>query len=343
MSADLCGSSWAPRVLRRPFPTIVLGLATVLGVGLWGSLGTALPAEAAPGPGADLSVTSPPNPIPATPGTVVTTTLMVGNLGSGPLDVNIITRSVLLLDNGKTRLVAGPDPRFAGRINIVPNTLSLPARQERTVQVSVNMPRGLRPDDYFLGFLVSPVINAPSVSVVNDIGGLVVLDVPGTRNRKLTAHYVGLPRFNISFSASASGIVRAKSVGTSTLQFSTTDEISGWPSPKPSYLMVPAHLLPPGLTRDLPVHVSSWLGLGWYAFHTTLVYDVTDRTTGEVALSRTVIVVNPLWFLVIPVAIGLWTWRRRRRRKARQRGLHRAGRHSPARAENRRREPVPVG
>jgi uncharacterized membrane protein len=91
------------------------------------------------------------------------------------------------------------------------------------------------------------------------------------------------------------------------------------------------------------VHVSSWLGLGWYTFHTTLVYDVTDRTTGEVALSRTVIVVNPLWFLVIPVAIGLWTWRRRRRRKARQRGLHRAGRHSPARAENRRREPVPVG
>ena len=343
MAADPSSSSWARRVLRRPFPTIALGLTTVLGAGLLVSVGSALPAQAAPGPGADLSVTSPPDPIPATPGTVVTTTLTVGNLGSGPLDVNVITRSVLVLDNGKTRLVAGPDPRFAGRIGIVPDTLSLPARQERTVRVTVNMPTALRPDDYFLGFLVSPVINAPSVSVVNDIGGLVVLDVPGPRDRKLTARYVGLPPLDISFSASASGIVRAKSVGTSTLQFSTTNEISGWPSPKPSYLTVPAHLLPPGLTRDLPVHVSSWLGLGWYTFHTTLVYDVTDRTTGEVALSRTVIVVNPLWFLVIPVAIGLWTWRRRRRRKARRRGLHRAGRHSPARAENGRRDPVPVG
>ncbi len=342
MAADPSVSSWAHQPRCRPLPRIVLGLVTVLGVGLSVSLGTAPMAGAAPGPSADLSVTSPPDPIPATPGTVATTTLTVGNIGAGPLDVNIITRAVLLLDNGKTRLMAGPDPRFAGRVSIVPNELTLPARQERAVQVSVNMPSGLRPDDYFLGFLVSPVINAPSVSVENDIGGLVVLDVPGPRDRKLTAQYMGLPTLNVSFSASASGIVRARSVGTSTLQFSTTNEINGWPSPKPSYLTVPAHLLPPGLTRDMPVHVSSWLGLGWYTFHTTLVYDVTDRTTGEVALSRTVFVVNPLWFLVIPAIIGLWTWRRRRRRRAR-RGLHRAGRHSPARAESRRRDPIPVG
>jgi hypothetical protein len=318
-------------------------MVIALGIGLSVSLGTASPAGAAPGAGADLFVTSPPDPIPAAPGTVATTTLTVGNIGHGPLDVNIITRSVLLLDNGKTRLMAGPDPRFAGRVSIVPSQLSLPARQERTVQVSVNMPSGLRPDDYFLGFLVSPVINSPSVSVVNDIGGLVVFDVPGPRDRKLTARYLGLPWLNVSMSASASGSVRAKSVGTATLQFSTTEELSGWPSPKPSFLTVPAHLLPPGLTRDMPVHVSSWLGLGWYTFHTTLVYDVTDRTTGEVALSRTVFVLNPLWFLVIPTGIALWTWRRRRRRKTRRRGLHRAGRHSPARGENRRRDPVPVG
>jgi hypothetical protein len=315
----------------------------MLGVALWVSVGTFVPAGAAVGPSADLSVTSPPDPILTTPGTVATATLTVGNLGHSSLDVRITPESVKLLDNGHTQLVAGADPRFAGRISISPDQLTLPARQERTVQVSVNMPTGLRPDDYFLGFLVSPVINSPSVSVQNDIGGLVVLNVPGARERKLTARFLGLPWLNVSLSASASGIVQARSTGTSTVQFSTTSQISGWPSPKASYLTVPAHLLPPGLTRDIPVHVSSWLGVGWYTFHTTLVYNLTDRTTGEVALSRTVIVLNPLWFLVIPTPLVIWAWRRRRRRKSRPRGLHRAGRSSPARGEKRSREPIPVG
>ena len=298
--------------------------------------------DAAPGPSADLFVTSPPDPIPAPPGTVATTTLIVGNLGHSPLSVDIITESVQLLDNGQTRFVRGPDPRFAGRVSITPNQLNLAARSENKVQVSVNMPPGLKPDDYFLGFLVSPVINSPSVAVQNDIGGLVVLNVPGPRDRKLTAQYVGLSWLNVSLSNSAAGLVRTKSVGTSTVQFSTTIETSGWPSPKASYLTVPAHLLPPGLTRDIPVSVSSWLGLGWYAIHTTLVYDRTDQATGEVALSRTVIVLNPLWFLVFPAVTLCWMWRRRRR-NTRRRGLHRAQHSRSAKVKDGSRVPISVG
>jgi len=316
---------------------------TVLSVVLSVLVSTSSPAQAAPGPSADLFVTSPPDPIPATPGTLATTTLTVGNLGHDPLDVNIITESVQLLANGHTRLVAGPDPRFAGRVRIVPNHLTLVGRSERQVQVSVNMPLGLKPDDYFLGFLISPVIDSPTVAVVSAIGGLVVLSVPGPRDRNLTAKYIGLPWLHISLSNSASGMVRAKSVGTSTVQFSTTIETNGWPSPKSSYRTVPAHLLPPGLTRDIPVGVSSWLGIGWYTIHTTLVYDRTDQITGEVALSRTVILLNPLWFLVFPAAAVLWRWRRRRRRKTRGRGLHRTGHSRSANVKDRSRVPISVG
>ena len=286
---------------------------------------TAAPAQVVPVPASDLFVTSPPDPILATPGTVSTATLTVGNIGHNQLNVRIITEEVRLLDNGQTRFVKGLDPRFAGRIRIVPNDLSLPARRERTVQVSVNVPRGLPPDDYFLGFLVVPVINAPGVVVQNDIGALVILNVPGRRNPKLTAQYLGLPWMNLSFSDSASGFIRAKSVGTSTLEFSTTTEIGGWPSATPNYLTVLPHLLPPGLIRDMPVQVSSWLGLGWYTFHTTLVYNLTNRTTAAIVLSRTVIVLNPLWILVIPaiVLFSFWRWKRKRRRKSHRRGLHR--------------------
>ncbi len=75
-------------------------------------------------------------------------------------------------------------------------------------------------------------------------------------------------------------MLRATSVGKSTVAFTTTVDTSGWPAaPKPAYVEVDSQLLPPGLSRDIPVHVSSWLGLGWYTFHTTLVYDRTGNAT----------------------------------------------------------------
>jgi hypothetical protein len=298
-------------------------------------------AASAAAPPIDLFVTSPPDPIPAPLEATATTSLTVGNLGHSELDVTIDTRSVNLLNNGKTRFGAGPDPRFAGRVTVTPSSLSLPARQERTVQVSVNMPAGLPPDDYFLGFLVSPVINSPSVAVVNDVGGLVVLDVPGSRDRRLTAEFVGPSRLNVSLSGSASGFVRATSVGKSALSFTTTVETTGWPSPAPPYVEDSSQILPSGLSRNVPVRVTSWLGLGWYTFHATLVYDRTDQSTGEVTVSRTVFIVNPLWFLVIPVIPMLWMWRKRRRRKNRKRGQHSAGR--SASSEARKRQPVSSG
>jgi hypothetical protein len=292
-------------------------------------------------PPVDLFVTSPPDPIPAPLGATATTSLTVGNLGHSELDVTIDTRSVNLLNNGKTRFGAGPDPRFAGRVTVTPSSLSLPARQERTVQVSVNMPAGLPPDDYFLGFLISPVINSPSVAVVNDVGGLVVLDVPGSRDRRLTAEFVVPSWLNVSLSGSASGFVRATSVGKSALSFTTTVETTGWPSPAPPYVEDGSQILPSGLSRNVPVRVTSWLGLGWYTFHATLVYDRTDQSTGEVTVSRTVFIVNPLWFFVILVIPMLWMWRKRRRRKNRKRGQHSAGR--SASSEARKRQPVSLG
>jgi uncharacterized membrane protein len=315
--------------MRRPRRTTALRVTSLapltvsaLLIGLLVPVVLSSPAEAAPGPSADLFVTSPPDPVPATPGTVAAATLTVGNIGTMPLSVRITNQQVQLLDNGQTRFLSGPDPQFAGRISIAPNALTLAPRSEQKVSITVTMPKTVPPDDYFLGFLVSPVINSSSVAAVNDIGGLVVLDVPGPRNRKLTAAYVGPSWLNLSLSSSASGIVRAKSVGRSTAQFTTTMEINGWPAPKVSYFTKPLQLLPPGLSQDIPVHASTWLGIGWYSFHTTLVYNLTERTTGEVSISRTVVIVNPLWFLVIPAVFGFWMWRRRRRRHPRRQPRH---------------------
>lgn len=296
-------------------------------------------------PPSDLFVTSPPSPIQAVPGSTATSTLTVGNLGHSPLDVTIDTRSVTLLNNGKTQFGDSPDPRFVGRITIAPNTLTLAGRQEGAVHISVAMPTGLPPDDYFLGFVVSPVINSASVAVQNDVGGLVVLDVPGSRDRGLRARFIGPSSLSLSLSSSAAGIVQATSVGKSTVAFTTTVDATGWPDPKPPYVEVNSQLLPPGLSRDIPIRVSTWLGLGWYTFHSSLVYDRTANATAEVTDSRTVIIVNPLWFLLIPALFALWMWLRRRRKRGRKKGLHSAprsrGRTPPAKPE--KRVPVSVG
>jgi hypothetical protein len=288
-------------------------------------------ARANSGSGADLSVTSPPDPIPAAPGTLATTTLIVGNLGSAALDVQISSQRVVLLDNGSTRFDGrGTDPHFVNRISIAPKLLTLPPHQERKVKISAKVPKGLAPNDYFLGFLVSPVINSSSVTVQNDIGALVIIDVPGPRHIRLVGSFVGLPSVAFSLSSSASGFVRTKNVGTATVQYSTTDETHGWPSlSSAAYLTFPPRLLPPGLYREFPVHLSSWLGLGWYTIHTTFVYDRTQQSTGEVTLSRTILIVNPLWFLVAPAAGLSIAWGRRRRRRLKAASKSQRGRKSP--------------
>ena len=183
--------------------------------------GTA-PARAA---SSDLAVTYPPNPIPVKPGAQTTFTLRVADVGQDPLTVTINPRQVKLSENGQTQFLAAPDPLFAGCTHIVPEELHLKARQERAVTITVSVPANVRPNDYFVGFLVSPVITGPALRAINDVGALVILDVAGPRESRLAAWFVDLPR--VVWSSSVSAYVRAKSTGASTLQFTSTTLISG--------------------------------------------------------------------------------------------------------------------
>jgi hypothetical protein len=293
---------------------LVAGAAT-------GAAATSAAATSAPAPPAALSVTSPAEPVDATPGTPATTILRVGNLGPGPLPVQITSEGVQLLDNGKTRFGQPTDPRFAGRIHIDPSALTIQARQKATVEITVDTPGSLRPDDYFLGFLVTPILNAPSVAVVNQVGALVVLDVPGPRLRKLTATAIGPPRVRFTFGRSATGIVRVKNVGEATVPFSATTETQGWPAASQPYRTEPRQVLPPGLSRDTPLHITTPFGLGWYTIRTTLVYNLTDQTTGQVVVSRRVLIINPLLALPVVLLLAALVWRRHRKQEVEKTGL----------------------
>jgi hypothetical protein len=236
------------------------------------------------------------------------------------MTVTISSRQVKLSANGQTQFMDSPDPLFAGGTTIDPEQMHLKARQEREVTITVMVPASVRSNDYFLGFLVSPVITGPALRAVNQVGALVVLDVAGPRQTGLSASFVDLP--HVVWSSSVKAFVRAKNTGVSTLQFTTTTLLTGHVAPRPASIWEKAHLLPTGLTWDVPVHWSSWLGLGWYTVRTTLVYNVTPQRTGEVALSRTVVVIDPLWLLLpvlIVAIVGFLIWRRHRRLRRRTR------------------------
>ena len=300
----------------RPIRTAFGGLLAVVLV-VVASVGAAATAQAASS-SSDLAVSYPPDPIPVKPGAQTTFTLRVADVGKNPMTVTISARQVKLSANGQTQFMDAADPLFAGHTQIVPEQMRLKARQARDVTITVDVPANVGANDYFLGFLVSPVVNGAAVRAVNQVGALVVLDVPGPRETGLSASFVHLP--HIVWSSSVSASVRARSTGVSTLQFTTTTLVSGHVAPRPPYIMEKAHLLPPGLTWDVPVHWSSWLGLGWYTVHTTLVYNVTPQRTGDVVISRTVIVIDPLWLLLpagIVAIVGFFIWRRQRKRRRR--------------------------
>jgi hypothetical protein len=306
----LSGQSYESRIRRR-FGTVViatflatLGLAALPSVAMAGT-----PAQA------DLAVTSPPDAVVASPGATASATVTLSNLGDEPLPVSVESRKVELFDNGRTRLTAGTNPEFAGRVSISPMSVTVPARHQVPVQISVSVPANLKPNDYFLGFLVSPIVSGPSTVVENDIGALVILNVPGARPQHLSTSFVGVPALSLSLSSSASGSLVTKNVGAAAVEYATTIETNGTPSAPHSYDTVTPELLPAGLTRTSPVHVDSWLGLGWYTFHATLVYGGEGQTSGEATASHTVIVFNPLW-LILPVAIVIGLlWRRRRKQR----------------------------
>jgi hypothetical protein len=287
--------------------------------------------------GNGISVTFPSAPIPIRPGSRTDFQLKVRNDSMHALAVTVVERSVRLENNGHAVLGIAPDSTFGERTSVTPARFFLAAGQERRVRIKVQVPSRLAPNDYFVGFLVSPVVTGGQVRVLNDVGAFVILDVPGPRHQKLTATFVGLP--SLSFSNGVSASIRVRSVGAADADFTSTIEVSGFVTPHPRVVELPPYLAPPGTDRTIPVHFSSWLGLGWYTVHATFVYNATNRRTAEAVIAKTVIVVSPYWF-ILPASIGLLTIlliRRRRVRRTRETSrLHsRSGRHSATRNQSR--------
>ena len=311
-----------PRRSTHIILTVVVGaLYTVL----------ALPAMAAE-PGTTpvaLTVSTPADPLPAEPGQVVRTWLRIGNNGTSPLPVTIAPAAVALGDNGATSLSPNVDPRFADRITLSATDATVAADSFTEVQVAISVPATLVPDIYVLGFLITPSVTGGSVQVVNQVGALIAIDLPGSRDRRLEAAFLDPPRF--AFTSHPSLTVRIRNIGRSALEFTGETTIDGFGTAVPANIRGKPVLLPAGRYRDVEIKWKSKLGAGIYSVHTRLVYHRTQAETAEQSLTHTVVVLSPsalavlgglLVAIAVAVAVGFRHRRRVRRRAQRRRVRH---------------------
>lgn len=266
--------------------------------------------------GTGLSVSFPADPLRAALGKPISFDLRVDNVGSTPLEATVKERGVVLGNNGHTTLTSAPDSTFGSVTKIVPDHMVIAAHGRHVVTVTVQVPKDLSPNDYFLGFLVSPIVPSGSVSVPSDVGAFVVLNVPGPRFMQLTTSVLDVP--TVVFSNSVRAIVRVANTGKAVTAFSTDIQITGFVTPTPSLVQKQSQIVPPGHFRDELIKVHSWLGLGVYTFKATFVYALTSTRTGEATAQKTIILVSPLWLAlpaVLVVVIALLLWRRRKKKR----------------------------
>lgn len=292
--------------------TAVVGLVIVI------ADPTAVMAVTSPSP-RGLAVSIPSEPTPAPKGTTVRIRIRVVNPGSQAVTVNISQRSVLLGDNGSVGIGTSADPQWGSRVTFVPPTATLGARQYANVDIIVQVPATIGSDLHFIGFLVSPVATAQGqVSVINQIGSFVTLDVPGPREARLGAT-LQLPGFTLA--RQAQGSLQVANLGHSAVRFWGENNTTSWPGGTATdQQRYDTSLAPVATTRSITVIARPAWPLGFVEVRGQIIYpSVTGSATKEVAFSKRVFVIDP-WVIIVAAGLllgGVFLgWVRHRRRRA---------------------------
>jgi hypothetical protein len=291
----------------RAVPTLVLVLA----------LGSATAVMAAPSqPPRPLAVSVPPEPTKAPKGATARIPIRVLNPGTQPVTVTISPRQVLLLNNGQVSMGANADPQWEGRVQFAPATATIEPQQFIDVTVTVDVPATITSDLHFIGFLVSPVATAQGqVTVINQIGSFVTLDVPGPRVALIRVT-LRIPGF--TFGSQATGSLEIANVGKSSVRFWGENNTTSWPGSTSTQQRFEKSLVPTGTTRSLTVNAKPAWPVGFVTIRGQIIYPSTaESATTEIQFSKRVLVIDPRAIAVIAIVLFLvflqW-WLRRRRR-----------------------------
>jgi hypothetical protein len=282
------------------------------------ALGSVTAVMAAPSqPSRPLAVSVPPEPTKAPKGATVQIPIRVLNPGTQPVTVTISPREVLLLDNGRVSMGDNADPQWQGRVQFAPATATIEPQQFIDVTVTVDVPPTITSDLHFVGFLVSPVATAQGqVTVINQIGSFVTLDVPGPRVALIRVT-LRMPGF--TFGRQATGTLEIANVGESSVRFWGEDSTTSWPRSTPKQQRFEKSLVPTGTTQSLTVVAKPAWPAGFVTIRGQIIYPSTaESTTTEIQFSKRVLVIDPRAIALLAAALVLvfllWWLRRRRQR-----------------------------
>ncbi len=298
--------------------SVALAIATLVGFTGVGVAGAA-PAPAPQSTPRTLAVSVPPDVTPITPGHTATIPVRIVNAGSAAIVVKMSQRAIVLSDDGRARIASAPDPRWRGRVTFPTRPFPIPARSYVGVPVTVRLPARISPDLYFIGFVVTPQASGVrGVTVINQIGSFLTIDVPGPRSRELSAVLVAR---NFVFGSRTQGTVRIRNIGHASAQFWGENDTTSSPgSGIPTQQRIDKSLLPVGTARSYTVSAGPSWPIGFVTMKVHIVYPYRDgSSTKELVATQRVLVANPVACAVMLVALtggGLaWQWRRRRRRR----------------------------
>jgi hypothetical protein len=301
----------------RRFAAVLFVLATFLASA--SSASAAAHAKPVGGP-RSLAVSVPPDPVAIKPGASAKTLARISNPTNTPVKVTVESRGLSLGDNGKVAIEAGPDPRWSSLVGFPKGTLTIPAEGYVDLPLTVHVPAHLRPNLYFIGFLVTPVVTqSGSLEVINQIGSFVTIDVPGPRLRKLAAIF-DVP--SIVLGSRVKGTLRIANVGPAAVRFWGENDTTSRPGGSFVQQRLDPSLLPSQKSRFFSVTAKpAWL-VGMVKMQVHVIYPGrTEATTKELTFTKQVFVVSP----VVPAGLALlllagaglfWRTRRRRRRRS---------------------------
>lgn len=277
-------------------------LGVVLGVGATTFVGAA-PAGAAEAPIAagprSLAVAVPPEAVVFRPGHATSVDVRVSNPGNADLIVSFQQRELELGDNGRVNVLNNPDPKWGSQVILPEGEITIPGQGHTTKKVSVEVPEGIQPDIYLIGFVVTPK-PAPqgSVQVINEIGSYFKLDIPGKRDWKLDATF-DLPRVVIAGSVTRD--VEIHNGGRSSIEFWGDITSKSKPFSRIAQQRIERKFLPSGKRRSVEVTAKPKWGIGLVEVPVRIGYPANGGGTQDLLLSQRVLIIHPAWIVVAGV------------------------------------------
>ena len=261
---------------------------------------------------------------PQAAGTTAVRSIRLSNLSDLPLELHIQPRAIDLLNDGQTHVSDGEDPRWAGQIDISPQSVTLEGRTSQDVSVSITIAADVPPDDYVLGVVVTTTPVGPGIHVVAEVAALIPISVEGDRLRFLELIDHELPTFVIG--DRVSGTIRVGNPGTTLVSAWVEADVDNAFTGQPvaNIQVRDRTRVAAGASRDFTYTWEPGVTAGWFTIPARVTYIRDNASTAELDVQDHVWLIHPyvvalavslLLFGLLAIAAGIRRSTARRRRR----------------------------